>query len=224
MRLLLVEDDDRVASYLIKGLEQAGYVLVYCRDGLEGLQVASTESFAAAIVDVSMPRLDGLEMVSELRRRNVLTPVLILSARASVDDRVRGLQEGGDDYLTKPFAYSELLARVQALIRRHSRESTPTTLKLADLSLDLLTRKVYRAGQHVDLQPREFALLEYLLRNRGRVVTKTMIMEHVWEYNFDPRTNVVEARIYKLRGKIDRPFDKPLIHTMRGVGYVMEER
>jgi two-component system, OmpR family, response regulator len=224
VRILLVEDYEPTASYVIKGLEEFGYVMTYCRDGIEGLNTASTEDFDAAIVDVNLPRLDGLTMISELRRRNVTTPVLILSSRDAVDDRVTGLQEGGDDYLTKPFSFSELLARIQALIRRNNRQSKPTKLRVSDLTLDLLARKVFRESQIIELQPREFALLEYLMHNAGRVVTKTMIMEHVWEYNFDPQTNVVEARIHKLRGKVDRPFKNQLIHTMRGVGYVLEER
>ncbi len=224
MRILLVEDYEPSATYIINGLEEFGYTTVYCRDGVEGLETASSEEFDAAIVDVGLPRMDGLSMIGALRRRKINTPVLILSANDTVDDRVKGLQQGGDDYLIKPFSFSELLARIQALIRRSNRESQPTTLSVSDLTLDLLSRKVSRADKSIELQPREFALLEYLMRSAGRVMTKTMIMEHVWEYNFDPQTNVVEARIYKLRQRIDQPFEKKLIHTMRGVGYVLEER
>ncbi len=224
MRVLLVEDDERAASYIIKGLEESGYVTVYCKDGMDGLNMATNEEFDAAIVDLMLPCLDGLSMIGQLRRRKIITPVLILSAKSTVDDRVKGLQGGGDDYLTKPFAFAELLARLQALIRRNNQESKPSSLIVGDLILDLITRKVNRGGDYIELQPREFSLLEYLMHNKGRVVTKTMIMEHVWEYNFDPQTNIVEARIYKLREKIDRIHSHKLIHTMRGVGYVIEER
>ncbi|MDA8324868.1 MAG: response regulator transcription factor, partial [Nitrospiraceae bacterium] len=173
----------------------------------------------AAVIDIMLPKLDGWSLIEELRKKKINTPVIILSAKRSVDDRVKGLQTGGDDYLTKPFAFSELLARIQALIRRASGESEPTRLTIGPLSMNLLTREVFRADRKIDLQPREFALLEYLIRNSGRVVSKTMIMEHVWDYNFDPQTNVVEARMCRLRDKIDRGFTKKLIHTIRGVGY-----
>jgi two-component system OmpR family response regulator len=176
-----------------------------------------------AIVDIMLPKLDGLKVIERMRREKVNTPVIILSAKGSVDDRVRGLQKGGDDYLTKPFAFSELLARVQALIRRASSAPEPTGLTVGDLSLDLLTREVVRGGKRIELQPLEFSLLEYLMRHAGRVISKTMIMEHVWDYNFDPQTNVVEVRISRLRDKIDRGFDRKLIHTVRGVGYVLKE-
>ena len=220
----MVEDDERTASYVIKGLEEAGFTVVHCMNGQEGLNTASGEDFDVAIVDIMLPGLDGLTMINELRRRHLATPMLILSAKNTVDDRVKGLQQGGDDYLVKPFYLAELLARIQALIRRGNRKSKPTKLQVSDLRLDLETRKVYRADRAIELQPREFTLLQYLMQNTGRVVTKTMIMEHVWEYNFDPQTNIVEARVYKLRGKVDRPFEKSLIHTVRGVGYVLEER
>ncbi len=170
-----------------------------------------------------LPKLNGLELIEELRQQKINTPVLILSAKRTVDDRVRGLQKGGDDYLTKPFAFSELLARVQALIRRASGTAEPTSVTIGDLSLDLLRRKVTRSGKQLDLQPLEFSLLEYLMRHAGRVISKTMIMEHVWNYNFDPETNIVEARICRLRDKIDKEFEKKLIHTIRGVGYVLRE-
>src|SRR6185295_13261056 len=190
-------------------------------DGETGLELALSEPYDVAIVDLMLPQRDGLSLIEELRRRGTTIPVLILSARRSVDDRVRGLQAGGDDYLTKPFAFAELLARVQALVRRASRAPEPTTLVVGDLSLDLLTRKVTRAGVSIDLRPREFALLEYLMRNPGKVVSKTMILSHVWEYNFDPQTNIVDVLVSRLRDKIDRPFETKLLRTVRGVGYVV---
>jgi two-component system OmpR family response regulator len=223
MRILVVEDDKKIASFVMKGLKEAGFAVDHAINGENGLHQALTAPYDAAIIDVMLPKLDGLQLIEELRRQKVNTPVLILSAKRSVDDRVRGLQKGGDDYLTKPFAFSELLARVQALIRRAHGSVEPTSLTIGDLSLDLLSRKVRRSGKQLDLQPREFALLEYLMRNAGQVVSKTMIMEHVWDYHFDPETNVVEARICRLRDKIDREFDKKLIHTIRGVGYVLRE-
>jgi two-component system OmpR family response regulator len=223
MRILLVEDDLKLASFVVKGLRQAGFAVDHVPDGEEGLHMALTQPYDTAIVDIMLPRLDGLRLIEEVRRQKVGTPILVLSAKRSVDDRVLGLQTGSDDYLTKPFAFSELLARVQALIRRGSGMSEPTRLSLGDLSMNLLTREVRRAGTKIDLQPREFALLEYLMRNAGKIVSKTMIMEHVWDYNFDPMTNVVEARISKLRDKIDEGFDIKLLHTVRGVGYVLKE-
>ncbi|MBL7187089.1 MAG: response regulator transcription factor [Phycisphaerae bacterium] len=224
MKILIVEDDTRTASFIMKGLKQAGFVVEHAPDGEDGLYRASTESYDAAVVDIMLPKLDGLALIDELRRRKATIPVIILSAKRSVDDRIKGLRAGGDDYLVKPFAFSELLARIQALIRRANSVAEPTTLTVGDLSLDLLRRKVLRVGKEIELQPREFALLEYLMRNAGMVVSKTMIMEHVWDYNFDPQTNVVEARICRLRDKVDRSFDNKLIHTIRGVGYVLEER
>lgn len=221
MRILVVEDDKKIASFVMKGFKEAGFAVDHAINGKDGLHQALIAPYDAAIIDIMLPKLDGLQLIEELRRQKINTPVLILSAKRSVDDRVRGLQKGGDDYLTKPFAFSELLARVQALIRRTSGTVEPTSLTIGDLSLDLLSRKVLRSGKQLDLQPREFALLEYLMRNAGRVVSKTMIMEHVWDYSFDPATNVVEARICRLRDKTDRGFDKKLIHTIRGVGYVL---
>ena len=223
MRILLIEDDQKIASFVVKGLKAAGYAVDRASDGEEGLHLALTEPYDAAIVDIMLPGLDGLTVIERMRKERVNTPVIILSAKGSVDDRVKGLQRGGDDYLTKPFAFSELLARVQALLRRASRASEPTRLTVGDLSIDLLTREVVRGGKGIELQPLEFSLLEYLMRNPGRVVSKTMIMEHVWDYNFDPQTNVVEVRISRLRDKIDRGFDRKLIHTVRGVGYVLKE-
>ena len=222
MRVLLVEDDIKIASFIVKGLKAAGFAVDHAADGGRGFDLALTEPYDTAIIDIMLPQKDGLTLISELRQAKVNTPVLILSARGSIDDRVRGLQTGGDDYLTKPFAFSELLARVQALIRRASGDVEPTRLRVADLSLDLITREVVRGSRPLDLQPLEFSLLEYLMRNRDRVVSKTMIMEHVWDYNFDPQTNVVEARICRLRDKIDREFNRKLIHTVRGVGYVLK--
>ena len=221
MRALLVEDDDTIAAFVERGLREAGFAVDRFADGDSGFEAASGQPYDVAIVDVMLPKRDGLSVIDELRRRGVTTPVLILSARRSVDDRVRGLQAGGDDYLTKPFAFAELLARVQALVRRASRTAEPTTLSVDDLVLDLLSRRVSRGGVAIDLRPREFALLEYLLRNAGKVVSKTMILSHVWEYTFDPQTNIVDVLVSRLREKIDRRFDKKLLHTVRGVGYVV---
>lgn len=222
MRILLVEDDPKIASFILKGLKAEGFAVDHAADGEQGLNLALTEPYAAAIVDVMLPRLNGLELIKTIRRERVKTPVIVLSARGAVEDRVRGLQTGADDYLAKPFAFSELLARVQALIRRSTDAAEPTRLSYADLSMNLITREVSRGEIKVELQPLEFSLLEYLLRNAGRVVSKTMIMENVWDYNFDPQTNVVESRIYKLREKIDKGFPIKLIHTVRGVGYVIK--
>ncbi len=224
MRILLVEDDAKVASLVACGLEEAGFTVDRAVDGEEGLRLAITRPYDTAIVDIMLPKLDGLTLVEELRQQKINTPVLILSAKRSVDDRVRGLQTGSDDYLTKPFALSELLARVQALIRRTTAVSEPNSLVVGDLSIDLITRVVKRGGKEIFLQPKEYALLEYLARNAGKVVSRTMIMEHVWDYNFDPMTNVVEARISKLRDKIDKDFDTKLLHTVWGAGYVLKER
>ena len=222
MRLLLVEDDLKIASFILKGLKEAGFAVDHAPDGEDGLHLALNEPYDAAIIDIMLPKRDGLSLIEELRRQKINTPVLILSAKRTVDDRIKGLHSGGDDYLIKPFAFSELLARVQALIRRASGATEPTRLSVGDLSINFLTREVIRDGKKIDLQPREFALLEYLMRNAGRVVSKTMIMEHVWDYNFDPQTNVVEARICRLRDKVDRDFETGLIHTIRGVGYVLK--
>ncbi len=221
MRLLLVEDDETIADFVEKGLREAGFAVDRAADGDTGLHRALAEPYDVAIVDVMLPKRDGLALIDALRARRVRTPVLILSARRSVDDRVRGLQAGGDDYLTKPFAFTELLARVQALIRRATGASEPTRLAVADLSMDLLSRRVQRAGHTIELRPREFSLLEYLLRNPGKVLSKTMILSHVWGYTFDPSTNVVDVLVSRLRDKIDRPFDQKLLHTVRGVGYVL---
>ena len=223
MRILLVEDDQKIASFIIKGLRAEGFAVDNASDGQDGLHMALTEPYDAAIIDIMLPKMNGLKLIENMRREKLKTPVIILSAKGEVEDRVKGLHIGADDYLTKPFAFSELLARLQALIRRSSDVSEPTKLTFADLTMNLITREVVRAGEKIDLQPLEFSLLEYLLRNAGRVVSKTMIMEHVWDYYFDPQTNVVESRIYKLREKIDRGFPTRLIHTVRGVGYVLKE-
>jgi two-component system OmpR family response regulator len=221
MRALLVEDDATIAEFVVRGLREAGFAMDHVSDGEAGLAAAVEQPYDVAIVDLMLPKRDGLSLIEELRRRGVSTPVLILSARRSVDDRVHGLQSGGDDYLTKPFAFAELLARVQALVRRATRAPEPTTVTVDDVVLDLLSRKVTRAGKPLDLRPREFTLLEFLMRHAGHVVSKTMILSHVWEYNFDPQTNVVDVLVSRLREKIDRPFDKKLLQTVRGVGYVL---
>jgi two-component system, OmpR family, response regulator len=219
VRILVVEDDEKIASFIVKGLKQNGYAVDHSPDGERAFALAWTVSYDAAVVDLMLPKLDGLALIERLRAGGVQTPVLILSAKASVDDRVKGLQAGGDDYLTKPFAFSELLARVQALIRRATQTAEPTRLSAGDLTLDLLTREVRRGEQSVELQPREFALLEYLMRHAGRVVTKTMILEHIFDFSFDPQTNVVDVLVHRLRSKTDP--DKRLIQTLRGVGYVL---
>ena len=223
MRILLIEDDLKLASFILKGFKEAGFAVDHCADGEDGLHMALSEPYDAAIVDIMLPKLDGFSLIDELRRRKKTTPVIILSAKRSVEDRIKGLQTGSDDYLVKPFSFAELLARVQALIRRASGAAEPSSLVVGDLSMDLLTRKVIRGGKKIDLPPLEFSLLEYLMRNARNVVSKTMIMEHVWDYNFDPQTNVVEVRICKLRDKIDNDFEKKMIHTVYGAGYVLEE-
>lgn len=219
MRILVVEDDKKIASFVVNGLKQSGFAVDHAADGEDGLIQALTCSYDAAVVDLMLPKLDGLSLIQKLRAKSSQLPVLILSAKASVDDRVRGLQAGGDDYLTKPFAFSELLARVQALIRRATHAPEPTRLTVSDLSLDLLTREVKRGGEVIDLQPREFALLEYLMRHPNRPVTKTMILEHIFDFSFDPQTNVVDVLMHRLRAKLDK--EKTMIHTLRGVGYVL---
>ena len=224
MRVLLVEDDATIAEFVGRGLREAGFAVDAAGDGEVALDLIRQVPFDVAIIDLMLPKRDGLSVIDEMRRRGVMTPVLILSARRSVDDRVRGLQAGGDDYLTKPFAFAELLARVQALVRRATRAPEPTTLTVDDLVLDLLSRRVARGGKSVDLRPREFALLEYLMRNAGRVVSKTMILSHVWEYTFDPQTNIVDVLVSRLREKIDRPFEKKILRTVRGVGYALGDR
>ena len=222
MRVLIVEDDPKIASFVAKGLKQAGYAVDRAANGQAGLELARSAPYDVAIVDIMLPRLDGLSLIERLRAEGVRTPVLILSARHSVDDKVRGFQTGGDDYLTKPFSFEELQARVQALIRRATMSVPASRLEVGDLSLDLARREVRRGERLLELQPREYSLLEYLLRNTGMVVSKTMILEHVWDYHFDPQTNVVDVLVHRLRAKIDEGFEPKLLHTVRGVGYVLK--
>jgi len=219
MKILLVEDDDKIASFVAKGLRESGYVVDISSNGEEGYELGRKNTYEAAVVDLMLPKLDGLSVIEKWRTDQVKLPVLILSAKRTLDDRVQGLQRGGDDYLTKPFSFAELLARLQALIRRSGSGTIVTSLTFADLKMDLLTREVFRGATKIDLQAREFLLLEYLLRNQEKVVSKTMILEHVWNYHFDPQTNVVDVLVCRLRNKIDRDFEPKLIHTLRGAGY-----
>lgn len=222
MRILILEDDARIADFVSNGLKQAGYAVDVLGDGELGVHFGLNNVYDAAVIDIMLPGCDGLSVIDQWRRARIATPVIILSAKQSVDDRIRGLQAGGDDYLTKPFAFSELLARVQALIRRSTQTAEPTLLNFSNLSLNLLTREVTRNGKKIELHAREFSLLEYMLRNPGRVLSKTMILEHVWDYAFDPKTNVVDVLVCRLRNKIDRDFDPKLIHTLRGFGYALK--
>ncbi|MBK1841449.1 response regulator transcription factor [Azospirillum sp. YIM B02556] len=219
MKILVIEDDRQAASYLAKGLKEASHVVDVANDGKEGLFLAGAEHYDVMIVDRMLPGRDGLSLVQVLRAAGNDTPVLFLSALGSVDDRVKGLKAGGDDYLTKPFAFSELLARIEVLVRRRGAAQPQTRLTVGDLELDLLSRSVKRSGKAIDLLPREFSLLEYLMRNAGSVVTRTMMLENVWDYHFDPQTNVIDVHIARLRQKIDKDFPTPLIHTVRGAGY-----
>jgi len=223
MKLLLVEDDERIASFIMKGFKEAGFVIDHALDGENGLAMALAVTYDAAIVDIMLPRRDGISLIEGLRRQRVNTPVIILSAKHSLDDRIKGIQSGGDDYLGKPFAFSELLVRVQALIRRASGTMESFTLTYRDLTLDMYRREAHRSGVRIDLPPREFELLEYLTRNAERIVSKTMILDRVWKFNFDPQTNVVDVLVCRLRNKIDRDFPKKLIHTIRGMGYVLQD-
>ncbi len=220
MRILVIEDDTKIASFVVRGLKEAGFAVDHAEDGETGLALAEATGYDAAIVDIMLPKLDGISVVKRLRAAHKETPVLFLSARNAVDDRVRGLQSGGDDYLTKPFAFSELLARVHALVRRASRAPEATRITAGDVTLDLVTREVTCAGQKIELQPREFSLLAFLLRHAGRPVSKTMILEHVWDYSFDPQTNVVDVVVHRLRSKIDP--DHTRLETVRGVGYMFK--
>jgi two-component system OmpR family response regulator len=222
MRLLLVEDNRTIASFVTKGLEQAGFAVDHSDNGEDGLHLALTEPYDVAIIDVMLPRLDGLALIDKMRRQRINIPVIIVSAKRSLDDKIKGLQTGSDDYLIKPFAFSELLARIRALIRRSRDSMEPTRLTVGDLSVDLLKREVNRSGRTIALQPMEFKLLEYLMRNAETVVSKTMILEHVWDYNFDPQTSVVDVLVCRVRNKVDRDFQRKLIHTIRGVGYVLK--
>ena len=223
MRILIIEDDRDAAKYLAKGLRESGHSAEVAEDGRDGLLRSAVEPFDVLIVDRMLPNLDGLSLVQHLRKTGQATPVLFLSALGEVDDRVKGLRAGGDDYLAKPYAFSELLARVENLGRRRNSRAAATRLKVADLELDLLSRKATRAGQAIDLQPREFQLLETLMRHAGQVMTRTMLLEQVWNYHFDPQTNVIDVHISRLRQKIDRGFEPPLIHTVRGAGYCVRE-
>jgi DNA-binding response OmpR family regulator len=222
MRVIVIEDDPKIGQFVARGLRESGYAVDLVEDAEDAIPRLADGGYDAAVVDVMLPGMDGLSMIEELRGRGVTTPMLVLSAKRSVEDRVQGFTSGGDDYLTKPFSFSELLARIQALIRRSSRSAAPTRLSVGELDVDLLSRSVRRAGTEIDLQPREFSLLEYLMRNPNRVLSKTMIMEHVWDYDFDPQTNVVDVLVSRLRSKIDKEFDQKLIHTVRGVGYVLK--
>jgi two-component system OmpR family response regulator len=219
MRILVVEDDREAAAYLTRGLRESGHIVDHAGDGEDGLHLAMGGSYDVAVVDRMMPRLDGLSMVRRMRDEGNKTPVLFLSALGEVDDRVKGLRAGGDDYLAKPYAFSELLARIDALARRNGADTVVTRLGVGNLELDLLSRTATRGGQKIDLQPREFLLLEYLMRHAGQVVTRTMLLENVWEYHFDPQTNVIDVHISRLRAKIDKGFTEPLLHTVRGAGY-----
>lgn len=222
MRILVVEDDKDVAGFVVKGLREAGHTVEHADNGRDGLFMAASENFDAIILDRMLPGgIDGLRLLETLRAQDNATPVLFLSALGQVDDRVKGLKAGGDDYLTKPFAFAELLARVEAMARRGKGEGPTTRLSVGDLEMDLLSRGVKRGGQKVDLQPREFRLLEYLMRHAGQVVTRTMLLEGVWDYHFDPQTNVIDVHVSRLRQKIDKPFDAPLLHTVRNAGYML---
>jgi two-component system OmpR family response regulator len=222
MRVLVIEDDKKIASFVVNGLKQNGFAVDHASDGENGLSLAQVVTYDAAVLDIMLPKLDGLSLLRQMRQLKILTPVLILSAKASVDDRVKGLQAGGDDYLTKPFAFSELFARVQALVRRATQTAEPAKLSVSDLSMDLLAHEITRGGKKIDLQSREFALLELLLRHAGHAVTKTLILEHLWDYSFDPQTNVVDVLVHRLRAKMDKDFPLKLIQTIRGVGYVLK--
>lgn len=222
MKLLIVEDDTKIASFIAKGMREAGYVVDVCTNGDDGLECGLGGQYDAAIVDIMLPGLDGLQLIEQLRRRDIATPVLILSAKQSVDDRIRGLQQGGDDYMVKPFSFSELLARIQALIRRDRKHSEQTALAYENLTMDLLRREVRRDSEKIDLPAKEYALLEYFMRHPEMVVSKTAILERVYEYSFDPQTNVVDVLVCRLRNKVDRDYDPKLIHTVRGMGYVLK--
>lgn len=225
MKLLVIEDDKSVSSYITKGMKEVGYIVDCAHNGKDGLFLATTEQYDALIVDRMLPELDGLTIIKTLRGAGNPVPAIILSALGEVDDRVQGLRSGGDDYLVKPFAFAELLARVEILTRRSTKtpDLRETHLTVADLDMDLLTRKVRRQGKEIDLQSREFTLLEYMLKNKGRIVTRTMLLENVWDYHFDPQTNVIDVHISRLRGKIDKDFEKPIIRTVRGAGYIIED-
>jgi len=222
VRILIIEDDRKISSFLQKGFREVGYAADVAEDGTTGLEMTRQDVYDAIVADLMLPKLDGFSMIERMRAEGTDTPVIILSAKRSVDDRIKGLQAGGDDYMVKPFSFSELLVRIQTLLRRAQRIPQSTVLQAGDLKLDLMERIAERAGQPIELQPREFALLEYLMRNPGRIVTKTAILEHVYDYSFDPQTNVVDVLVCRLRNRIDKQFDKKLIQTIRGVGYVLK--
>lgn len=217
-----MEDDKKIASFLAKGLKQEGMAVDHVANGEDGLYLALHEPYDAAVIDIMLPKMDGLSLIEEMRRRKVSIPVLILSAKRSVDDRVRGLQKGSDDYLTKPFAFSELLARLQSLVRRATGGTEPTRLMAGSLTMDLIRREATREGKGIDLQPREFDLLKLLMQNAGKVISSNLILEHIWGYGFDPQTNVIEVLVWRLRNKVDKDFEKKMIYTIRGVGYVLK--
>ncbi|MBU1137968.1 MAG: response regulator transcription factor [Proteobacteria bacterium] len=221
MRILVVEDDKKIAAFLEKGLQEAGFTVDVCHDGISGLSLALTEPYEAAVVDIMLPGLDGLSLIEKIRGRGIVIPVLILSARQSVDDRIEGLQRGGDDYMVKPFSFNELLARVQALLRRGQKGGESGKLTVGELQLDLLKREVRRQGKKIELPAKEYALLELMMRNPGRVLSKTSILERIYEYNFDPQTNVVDVLVCRLRNRVDKEYEVKLIHTVRGMGYVL---
>ena len=224
MRILIIEDDRDAAAYLVKAFREAGHCVDHAADGVSGYDLAHEGGYEVAVVDRMLPKMDGLSLISALRAQKNETPILILSALGQVDDRVKGLRAGGDDYLAKPYAFSELLARVEALARRRPKGAPEETVyRLGDLVLDRLSHKVTRAAEEITLQPREFRLLEYLMQNAGKVVTRTMLLEHVWDYHFDPQTNVIDVHVSRLRAKIDRDFDAPLLHTVRGAGYMVRD-
>ena len=222
MRILVIEDDPKIASFLEKGLREAGFTVDGRGDGEAGLELAMSATYDAAIVDLMLPKLDGLAVIETMRAEGIDTPVLILSARQSVDDRIQGLQRGGDDYMVKPFSFSELLARVQALIRRDKKNTQPMLLRVGDLEMDLLKHEIYRAGEKIELPAKEYGLLEYMMRHPGIVLSKTAILERVYDYSFDPQTNVVDVLVCRLRNKIDKDFENKMIHTVRGMGYVLK--
>lgn len=224
MKILVIEDDIKIASFIKKGLSESGFIVDVANDGETGLYLGQTGRFDAAVIDVMLPIIDGLTIIENLRKENINMPVLILSAKRSLNDRIKGFQKGGDDYLIKPFAFSELLVRIQALLKRAHGSNNTSSLQIDSLTMNLLNREVLRDNEKIDLQPREFALLEYFMRNPGQVIPKTLILEKIWDYNFDPQTNVVDVLVCRLRSKIDKNFEKKLIKTIRGVGYVLEDK
>ncbi len=223
MKVLIIEDDSSIASFIIKGLKESGFTVDSTADGEDGYMKLLTGVYDAAVVDIMLPGMDGLTVIENIRAKKINTPIIILSAKREVDDRIIGFQKGGDDYLTKPFSFSELLVRIQSLIRRSQKAEIITNLECSDLTMDLISHSVIRGSTTIELQPKEFSVLEYLLRNKGRVISKTLMMETVWDYNFDPQTNIVDVVISRLRSKIDKDFNTKLLHTVRGVGYVLKE-